>query len=411
MRPFILYSIILVVIYSLALITFIVRWKSPYILKRSPLMLSLTLIGNFIQSIVYISQLCELEKDYGAKVFKNCNMFFRIRQSLNVIFHYVLFFPYVLRAYRMYLIFKVDKHWGSTLNKYSRQYHRTRQLWMFVVFLVCMVPFLIMVFIILTDCKLSEYLPASEYDEHKFFSETLYLSISFIEQLFFILAIYYLRNISDDYKMTQELTIAVVTWFATPSLTLFPPINLEKFKSLPGLLRNLILFIISAVYPIICSFFDKNTQEILTIEMIESFESILQSKLPLDQFEKYLKDCEARANDSKIQLLGYNLLGLYMKCENYLMSSEGIEKDELIKDLVDTEFVPVNFVNNSKESFDEFIRIAKENISIMLKDEFFEGFKNNWRFLELKRYVNRQEIYIGRLMKVGLTKTYTCLSE
>jgi hypothetical protein len=266
-----------------------------------------------------------------------------------------------------------------------------------------------MVFIIITSCNLAEYLPASESSKHKLFSETLYLLISFVEQVFFILSIYCLRNISDDYTMTKELTVAAVAWFATPSITLFPPKNLKRFKSIPGLLRNVILFLVSSVYPIVRSFFSKNTEEILTLEMLESLESVLQSKLSLEQFEKFLKERDGKTNDSKIQPSGFELLHLYMKCENFMINNMNIDKDDLVKDIIEAQGIPVNFFNNQKDSFDLLVKETRDAVLLILRDDFFELFKKNWRFLELRRHVNRQEIYVGRLMRVGLTQTYACI--
>lgn len=405
MQNFIMLSSIIVFIYLVGLIFLLTRRRSAYIIRRSPLMLSTSLIGNLFQSLVYLSQIEEISKDIIQSPYTECEIFFRIRQSLNLLFHYTLFTPYILRVYRLYLLFKVDRYWEDHKNYYQKYIHRTKQSWMFLVFSISLLPLLALIIIILTNCQLSLYLPASESNVHENYSKSFYLVLCFIEELIFIFCIYFLRNVSDDYQMTNELGIVVIVWFVTPSLTVFPPVDFDNFKSLPGLLRNFILFFVTIVLPVAASFVYKIDEEFVTVEMLESFETFLQSKRCLEQFEKHLIDKRAKTNESMDEIDGFNLLMLYMKCENIAMLPNEYNKEELIQEILDIDVIPISYINNEKNILEVHLEKAKETIKKILFTDFFEPFKNSHRYLELKRLVCRQEIYLGRLLEVGLTRT------
>lgn len=395
-------------VYLIISATLVLRRKSDYILRRTLIMLQFCLLGNLVQNIVFLSQIEQIEKHIGI-VTMECHIFFRIRQSFNMIGHYLLFFPYILRSYRLLIIFKIDKNWEHTESSYYNYIHRTKQKWMVIFLVVFLMPVLIMCIAILNNCNFANYMPGSEDKHHTNVSEGLFIGISFIEQLCFLATIYNLREISDDYSIKNELTVAMVFWFITPSLIVFPPVDLKRYKNLPGLIRNFLLFLVSFCYPIYCSFTHKNQEEAMTIEMIESIESVVQSKAALEYFDKYIKEIDSKPNESKINISGGELLELYMKCEMFLNCPGEYDKDQIIKELLDSEVVTINYMKDSKEDFDSQVARAKNSIMEILRNEFFGGFKKSKWFSELKRYVNCQEIYTGRLMNIGLSKTYSSL--
>lgn len=408
MINFIVAVVVTSVVYLVCFFLLVIKNKSDYILRRTPVLLHVCLFGNLVQNIVFLSQIEQIENEIGI-VKKECHIFFRIRQSLNVISHYLLFFPYILRGYRLFIIFKIDKNWDQSEHFFHNYISRTKQKWMIAFLVVFLVPVLIMCIVILNNCSFANYMPGSEDKHHKNASEGFFLGICFIEQLSFISIIYNLRDISDDYAINHEITVAGIIWFITPSLTVFPPVDLKRYKNLPGLIRNFILFIVSCCYPIYCSFVNKNVNEAMTIEMIESIESVVQSKVALDQFDKYIKESDSKSNDSKLNISGGVLLELFMKCEMFLNNPSEFSKEEIINDLLNSEVVPMNYMISSKENFEIVVVKAKATILEILKNEFFSGFKKSKQYLELKQYVHHQEIYTGRLMKIGMSKTYSSL--
>ena len=54
------------------------------------------------------------------------------------------------------------------------------------------------------------------------------------------MSIYTLREVGDDYSMSKELTVAMACWFIASVFAVFP-IDFERYKSLPGLVRNWVL--------------------------------------------------------------------------------------------------------------------------------------------------------------------------
>ena len=409
MLEFIILSSVLSFCYLLCLVVLTYRRRSAYILRRTPIMLQASLIGNLIHSIILMSNICEIEKSFSKEALQDCDMFSRLRQSLALLSHYLLFIPYVLRAYRISMIFKIDKEWESNEDNVATYIYRTKEKWMVAFLFIFILPVVVACVVIISSCEFSRYMPASESKDHRIFSESLYLAISFSEELLLMFMIYNLKEISDDYAMTKELTLVMVAWFITPIFVVFPIKDLKHLTPLPSLIRNLLLFLTSMVYPTVCSFYINSNDNIVTLEMIENIESVLQSKVPLEQFEKYLREIEGKANDSTISISGSELLQLYMKCEMFLNSGSGLDTNEIIFDLLKSEVVPLNYVRDSKENFDFQIQRAKTVILGLLKREFFSGFRKSSRFRELRRFVNCQEIYTGRLMKIGLTQTYSSL--
>ena len=267
-----------------------------------------------------------------------------------------------------------------------------------------MLPFVALVVIIMKYCDFASYLPASESDNEALYSQSSYLLICFIEQLLFILSIYSLREVSDDYSMTKELTVTMVCWFMTPMFTVFP-INFGRYKAVPSLLRNFILFIVSFCYPIFCSFRYKFTSDTVTLEMLESLELILLSKMSLEYFEEYLRVNEGKNNESCSQCTGYELLQLYMKCENYLNFPQFYEVDELVEELLRSDAVPMSYACDSKESLEDHIMRSKDALLKIITEEYFINFKKSRQYTLLQRIVHRQEIYTGRLITIGLTES------
>ena len=158
MFDFVISSSSMILIYGVTLVILITRYKSPYILRRSPIMLCISLIGNFFQSLIYLSQLMELSKDFDKSSENQCFMLYRIRQSGNLFFHYLMFFPSILRAYRLHLIFKVDQTWEIQNFSFTKYTYRTKQIWMIWALILMMIPFLVLAIIILNYCRFALYL-------------------------------------------------------------------------------------------------------------------------------------------------------------------------------------------------------------------------------------------------------------
>jgi hypothetical protein len=409
MQGFIIVGTVLSSFYIICLGLLVKRRGSAYILRRTPAMLIVSLIGNWAQCMMLLSILCEVEKSLNKDRSKDCEMFFRVRQSWNLISHYLLFTPYLLRAYRIAVIFRIDQEWETNESNIETYIYKTKEKWMVAFLLVFSLPIILMCIIILNNCTFAWYMPGAESIRQKEVSESISLFISFFEQLLLMWVTFKLKDISDDYAMTTELTVVMATWFISPTFMVFPLVDLKHLQAIPILIRNLLLFVVSSVYPVICSFYIHSNDHVVTSEMIESIESVLQSKVPLEQFDKYLRSFENKGKDSKFNLTGSELLELYMKCEMYLNSPKDMDMNEMIRDLLKTEVVPLNYVRDSKETLEFQINRAKGVILNILKKEFFPGFKESSRFGLLKRYVHCQEIYTGRLIKIGLTDTYSSL--
>ena len=70
-----------------------------------------------------------------------------------------------------------------------------------------------------------QYFPPSYYEgetQVTEVSEGIYLFILFFEELAFVLSVFKLRNVNDDFKMTVEIAIVCVLWVLTGMFSIFP---------------------------------------------------------------------------------------------------------------------------------------------------------------------------------------------
>ena len=125
-------------------------------------------------------------------------------------------------------------------------------------------------------------------------------------------------------------------------------------------------------------------EEIITLEMLQSLELVLQSSITLDAFEKALKN----SNDKYRK--GSETLQLWLKCEYYRhFKTEEVEKD-IIKSALNLEL-------NSK--YPSTIQIE---VFQLLNSKFFPLFKKSDEYEELLHDITRQQIYTHRIMQTSL---------
>lgn len=375
----------------------ILRKKNPFILKRSPLILCTSLIGGLILNIVILS-LLTFDTQYVIIHHKeNYHALLRLRQCATLIGHNFLVIPYLLRAYRLYFIFHLDKNWYEDNNFFAKNIHRTQQKWLLRILAISFVPLIIICLLIFIVPE-GNYFPGSEIESSKTqqdFSESLYVIVAFAEQLGFVICLYNLREVSDDYQMTRELMWVTVMWVITPVFPFFAKSN--PLYRLPILIRNDLFLLRSFWIPIIMSFRNPIKTEIVTQEMVSSLDLILQSETLLQYFEDYLIkiDYETGVNlDTKPT--GLSTLHSFMQCEKYLSFPCQIDHEILANKMEAFQFTAKNLDDH------QTIYNFKHMLLNKLKKEHFENFLTSHDYKILRRLVTNQEIYFGRILQTSL---------
>lgn len=395
MLYFLVITGLLTLVYSVVLILLVRRARTPFILKRSPGILSICLIANYLNSLVYISDIFDVDESSDS-FSRRCSFFYSARQSINILSSFLGFLCYILRAYRIYFIFKLDSTWNSTHSYFRKYIHRARQAWLLKVLALGMIPALIVAVVIFCSCESSDYIISSNNEEtRKEFIQPEYLFLTFVQELVFIFSINLLRNVNDDFNMTKELFWVGLLWYLRTLFSIVPN-HLEEFRYVTMVLKNLGLLYISYIYPLFCSYYTNKTTEIITIEMLGSLELMLQCRFTLEYFEKFLIEIEGKMNQSKDKETPFMLLSLYMKCENFLNKPESVDQAAFIQE--------IQGFTQSDLNEGLYLKVLKTKIQVLkeLESEYFSMYLNSRIYAKLQRTVYKREIYVGRLMEVGM---------
>ena len=375
----IIWIILCSVVYIPIGILLLVYSSRKVIRNRSPLLVSIAHWSNFLESSFLLLSLYM----YFSKSLRNY-YFDTFYQVVVIIVHYSYFIAYMLRCYRVYFIFNLDYRWDEEDGYFKRNLHRAGQKWLVKIFLICLWPVIIIATLRIAIQGTEEYFPSSYYegeDKVSQLSEGIYLFIMFIEELGFIFAVYKLRKVHDDFKMSIELTIVCILWVLTGIFSIFTETWIWRLEVV---IRNHIIMLISSLYPLIKTMQPESFEEIITLEMLQSLELVLQSSITLDAFEKALKN----SNDKYRK--GSETLQLWLKCEYYRhFKTEEVEKD-IIKSALNLEL-------NSK--YPSTIQIE---VFQLLNSKFFPLFKKSDEYEELLHDITRQQIYTHRIMQTSL---------
>lgn len=392
---FIVITSICVVLYTATLALLIWRWKSPNILRRSPKLLVISLLGGLLLNIITLHQLTYTPSNIflTRKDYKNI---LRTRQVLNLLGHILLVIPYLLRSYRLYFIFSLDKHWDCNNNYYSRNIHRSYQSWSLKVIIIFVIFWGVITVLVYTT-KTGYYFPGSELSltkRQQDVSECLYVTVCFIEQLAFLFSFFMLRNVFDDFNMARELICVTIFWVITPIFPFFE--DSDVFFKLPLVIRNISLWVTSLCIPIYLSFKSKVSMEVLTLEMIGAFDVILQSEICLSYFQKFLrKNIRLKGQTVGDEIDGFDALEYFMVIENFLVmeTDEEKEKISLIMEKLGYAVEGIGF-NKNLLNFKNWLYLS-------LKTEFGR-FRVSKEYDKLKRQIAKQEIFVGRILQTSM---------
>lgn len=301
--------------------------------------------------------------------------------------HFIVYFPYILRAYRIYLIFALEENFEDYIK--SENYLRTTQTWLLKALFYLFLPVIlfysaITLLSILNDIKTTDD-PVSPLAPRSIYI-CIIIFFRFLEQLSLIFANYKIRWVLNDFNMAHELTLVTMVYISTPALSFF--INFHKDLYWFYILRNFILLLITVIFPVILSYFNIIEYELLTADMLGSFDMLMLHNKTLSAFIDYLKNCEI-LSIQEFNNKGYNSIDLLLSIECWIECPNEALKRKIIKKI---QYCVDGFERNGIEDLEYFDKIRKYLVGV-LKNQYFNGFLNSPQMKILRREACRHEMY------------------
>ena len=381
------------VVYVISGIFLLLRSNTAVISARSTSLIYAFHLGNWLESgfLVLIIFKAQLDLDTSQETYWLSHVGAGIS-------HFLVYLPYVLRAYRIYLIFVLE----CGIDDFSHMplYYRTTQRWLVQV-LVFAIAAVFLVYVIFTVFMVTGVVKRFYDVDSGFNSESPYIWIlifaRFLEHLVLISAAYIVRNVEDDFSMLTELITVTIVYFLTPLSTLFHYKH-EEYLWL-FIVRNILLLLISSVYPVFLSYTKSCDYQMLSVENLYSLELLLLHPLGVNAFESYLKSF----NPTSIQETrgeGPEQFELLMLINCWLSSNNPKFFDEFFR------FQEILQFDNSfdLESSCEFLQKQKNSILSSLEQNYFKGFTRSEFMRELRKVVFRHEMLQLRLMQTSMVK-------
>ncbi|OMJ72969.1 hypothetical protein SteCoe_28452 [Stentor coeruleus] len=379
-------------IYLIVDILVVIKRKNLHITRRSPWLLHISLWGNFLE-VLSISSLV----DFIIQT-PDVNIFWsKLRDCGVILGHCAFIIPYILRAYRISIVFNLEKDWNKSGDIFERKIHRTRQIWLIKLFVMIMIiPLLLCVFILVYD-PVRYFMPLtgskSGLDEQ--LATAIYIFICFVEQLLLIFLTYYLKNIEDQYNMINELIWICAIWSISPIFSTFINIDRKAWYS-ACLLRNLLIFARSYLILLIFSFRPITFSASLTVDMLNSLEIILENEKTLEFFEKFLRN----QTDANRKNSGYSLLCLYKEIECRIHSQNDLNLSYTEVEM--TNYSMLNtLVNIDEHTTLENLQKSKLVVLKTLNEKYYKHFLKSDECLQLRKMIHKEEIIAFRVTQTS----------
>jgi len=332
-------------------------------------------------------------------------------KSSIIFLHYMCYIPYILRGYRLSYIFNLDKSWDDQDNNFKKNIHRISQTWLVKHLIYWLLPIFVILIVISAIPEFGEYVPDTRNEDMHAtrIATSVYMIFCFIEELVFIICIYKLREVNDDYNITKELIIVCFLWFFTSVFSAFE----DEIWLSASICRNFILMLVSSAWPLYKSYTYGTFQSYLTYEMLQSLVCVLQHPISLESFERFILrpnsiTCEITNNKVK----GPEMLNFWLKCENLKYDWSSLKAIELYESYcIDPS--PIDIPYEISESIKKTIEAggsseymfqpAQELALHALNAYYFSRFTKSFEYQELIRFVAQSNIYRSRLDLTSLS--------
>ncbi|CAG9332313.1 unnamed protein product [Blepharisma stoltei] len=355
------------------------RSKRKAIRNRSPVLVLIIHWSNYLQCCLFLTTLYLSVKNTEPSLFDG------IYRALSIVLHYSKFFPFLQRCYRVYFIFKLDCNIDEADSTFRKNIHRASQNWQVKIYLLSLLPILLIAGGISYFDITEKAFPIAFYDVNsQSITEIVYLLALFLEEISFVFAVYALRNVNDDYNMTKELTLICTLWILTGLVSIYPNDTVWRICEI---CKDHIIMIICSCYPLYNSFKESSFEEVLTLEMLQSLDLILQCRTTLEAFEDSLRSYNVKIKEHSCS----EYLQLWLKCEysKYNPDNDMIQNEAVIS------------ASNLQLQDNSSINSIQSEVYNILNDICFPHFKKSQVYLDLMRYITKQQIYINRLLQTS----------
>ena len=384
---------IVVFLYLMIDLLIYVRSKSVYIVRRSPWLIHLSLWGNLLEVISILPLM-----PYAIDSVYLPPLLLSLRDCGIILGHCLFFFPYILRSYRLYIVFNLEKNWDKDGATFTRRIPRTRQCWQIKILIFLLILPVLMCTLLLVYQSVQDYFPFTSKNTGKTDTDIatgIYIAVTFLEQLILIVLSFMLRHIEDQYKMSNELIWVCLIWSISPIFSTF--IETDKIVWFSScLLRNFLVLIRSDVVPLVLSLKQTPFAEALTVDMLNSLEIILETETTLEFFERFLKN-EFGASGSES---GYSLLCMFkeIECRLNVCGDEEMSFSESDRSKLSA---VSSFDRIERKSSPEWLRKKKQAVLKVLNEKFYQSFLRSEECKELRRIIHRKEVIAYRVMQTS----------
>jgi hypothetical protein len=375
---------------------------------RSPALLLTTHWSNTISTILSIIELYFQISRMESSHFRGMFM------GLIVFFHYLCYFPYILRCYRLYYIFNLDKYWDEQDSYFRRHIYRTKQSWLIKQLFVYMLAVVVLLFMTTAVKSIKKYMPSSREDSETVerISASILIIICFIEEMLFIVSVYLLRNVDDDYNMGNELVLVCFLWSSCSFFSIYR----NEIWVYSGIVRNFCILIVSTMMPLAKSFTYTAFGESLTFEILQTLQLVLQHHVSLDKFEQFLTregDIKnSRSSTDLVQNRGLEYLNFWIRCENLKFEFDRAKLAEIYNEYFTSENSAIEFpqdledevhtIYNDERDIEVIFNSCQEHVFQILNTQYFPKFKKSTEYDLLVHDVAKDNIYTQRINLTSL---------
>ena len=304
----------------------------------------------------------------------------------------VMVFAYLIRAYRLYIVFNLDKLKDSESTSSLMRKYKMSQRWALKLLLIISFP----IFLVVSGIWLYIFFVGKDFGLFYHKERSNYLAmidtfITFLLQLFMILMIDKISHVANEYQMLKEMVTVTILLFLTPLLSLF-----VRFYSLEWLyiyvVRNALLMLVSSVAPIILSYLKKDRYGIVSADMVKSLDLILLHKICYEFFETYLNRIESG------RAVVY--LDLFVSCQCYF-DKPALNLEKYIFEQVKQLKIPeLDTCPENKKT--QRAAIIFTHCKEILENYYFDPFKLSKEYHNLRGFLHRQELLNSRISQTSL---------
>lgn len=371
-------------IYLISSILFFLRSSHQCINSRSPTIIQICHWAN-LSEILFTSVIIMQALP------KNAPSQYWALESMMNLSHFLMVFCYLLRAYRLYFIFNLDAFKDSENSSFYVKRHRISQRWMVITLMAMISPFVLIalsVLLIIVFYQDPGLYVKNNYGERTTAHYMIEAFFEFLLEFSLIMFMYVLRFVENEFQMSKELISVTFFLCITPMFSIF--VHENRNWLFAYIVRNLVIMLITTVGPVILSYFQKETIQTLSTDLLQSLQLIIQHPVTLNTFEKFLKSYKSGK--------GCIYLDVFLSCELFFNMPAAHIGENIIKKakILDSE-IP-SFSPDCISTCDPIsLQPLYNHCASVLEQEYFTQFTYSTYYEELRSFIYRQEIFNNRI--------------